>query len=57
MVGFGCGCQRDFRPTSAWTGCCRFQGRQPIIFESEITGFVGNGGKAALRLGGEYDVY
>ncbi|MBJ2625282.1 copper resistance outer membrane transporter PcoB, partial [Salmonella enterica subsp. enterica serovar Agona] len=25
-------------------------------FESEITGFVSNGGKAALRLGGEYDV-
>ncbi|MFT2780430.1 copper resistance protein B, partial [Klebsiella pneumoniae] len=34
----------------------RFQGLALYNFESEITGFVSNGGKAALRLGGEYDV-
>ena len=33
-----------------------FQGLALYNFESEITGFVSNGGKAALRLGGEYDV-
>ncbi|WP_165738190.1 copper resistance protein B, partial [Enterobacter hormaechei] len=33
-----------------------FQGLALYNFESEITAFVSNDGKAALRLGGEYDV-
>ena len=57
MVGFGCGCQAGFQtcfcPDRAAVG---FQGLALYNFESEITGFVSNGGKAALRLGGEYDV-
>ncbi len=57
MVGFGCGCQAGFQtcfcPDWAAVG---FQGLALYNFESEITGFVSNGGKAALRLGGEYDV-
>jgi copper resistance protein B len=37
-------------------GCRRFPGVGPYNFESEITGLVSDGGKSALRLGGEYDV-
>lgn len=57
MVGFGCGCQAGFQTCFCPDlGCCRFSGLALYNFESEITGFVSNGGKAALRLGGEYDV-
>ena len=51
------GVRQDFRPASARTwAAVGFQGLALYNFESEITGFVSNGGKAALRLGGEYDV-
>ncbi|MBJ4857484.1 copper resistance protein B, partial [Salmonella enterica subsp. enterica serovar Agona] len=51
------GVRQDFRPASAQSwAAVGFQGLALYNFESEITGFVSNGGKAALRLGGEYDV-
>lgn len=51
------GIRQDFRPGSARTwAAVGFQGLALYNFESEITGFVSDGGKAALRLGGEYDV-
>lgn len=33
-----------------------FRGWHSIILSLKLSGFVSNGGKAALRLGGEYDV-
>lgn len=51
------GVRQDFRPASVQTwAAVGFQGLALYNFESEITGFVSNGGKVALRLGGEYDV-
>ncbi|CNF47028.1 Copper resistance protein B precursor [Serratia liquefaciens] len=51
------GIRQDFRPSSPQTwGAIGFQGLALYNFESEITAFVGSGGKAALRLGGEYDI-
>ncbi|QGU12977.1 copper resistance protein CopB [Leclercia sp. J807] len=51
------GVRQDFRPASAQTwAAVGFQGLALYNFESEITAFVSNDGKAALRLGGEYDV-
>lgn len=46
------GVRQDFRPASAQSwAAVGFQGLALYNFESEITGFVSNGGKAALRLG------
>ena len=57
MDGGGCGCQAGFQTCFCRTrAAVGFQGLALYNFESEITGFVSNGGKAALRLGENDDV-
>lgn len=51
------GVRQDFKPASAQTwGAIGFQGMALYNFESSVTAFVGNSGRSALRLEGEYDI-